>query len=57
MLWSIWIALTHAGCADGACPPDANPQESTVPEIATAPMPPIDRDRPDDIRTVAFALG
>ena len=58
MLLSIWIALAHAGCAGGVCPPiEPADAEATMPVTATAPVPVIDQDRPDDIRTVVFALG
>lgn len=53
-----FVAVAHAGCADGVCPPRHDePTEIAMPAHATAPVPPIDRDRPDDIRTVVFALG
>lgn len=52
----LFVAAAHAGCAGGTCPPPTT-QESLVPVEATAPRPPIDVGRPDEIRTVVFALG
>jgi len=57
MLISLWLTLSHAGCADGVCPPNPHAAEVEMPAVATAPIPAIDRSRPDDIRTVVFALG
>lgn len=57
MLW-MWIRLGWAGCVDGACPAPSPPSiEVDMPFQAAAPLPPIDRDRTTDLRTVVFALG
>jgi hypothetical protein len=55
MWFAILFRSAEAGCGPAGC---------TVPEVAaappaaaTAPIPPIDRERPAEVRTAVFALG
>ncbi|MFT4626453.1 MAG: hypothetical protein ACI8PZ_005130 [Myxococcota bacterium] len=57
MLLTLIATLAQAGCLDSTCPPSSADAAPSASVPATAPVPPIDQDRPDDIRTAVFALG
>ena len=48
-------SLAHAGCGPGGCPPPTLAEDA--PMHATAPIPPIDRERPAHVEIATFALG